>query len=254
MRDALTTHWPEYLGEAAGLGLFMLSACIFGTLLGHPASPLARAFGGPLPRRALMGLAMGLTALALVLSPSGKRSGAHYNPALTLTFWRLGKIASCDAAFYVTAQFVGGVLGVALAATILGRALADPPVRYVVTAGAHGSAVAFVAEVAISFALMLAILVLSNAPRWSRFTPVVAAALVATYITFEAPLSGMSMNPARTLASAMAARFWDALWIYFVAPPLGMLAAAELYRGPVLCAKLHHDNDARCIFRCAFPR
>jgi aquaporin Z len=91
----------------------------------------------------------------------------------------------------------------------------------------------------------------------ARFTGLFAAALVALYITFEAPISGMSMNPARTFGSAFSAHVWTALWIYFCAPPLGMLLAAEVYvrlRGTksVLCAKLHHQNSQRCIFRCGY--
>src|SRR5712691_264965 len=117
MRAALASHWPEYLIEAAGLGLFMLSACVFAAVLGHPASPVVIA--RPFAMRVFMGLAMGLTALALVLSPWGKRSGAHFNPAVTLTFYRLGKIATFDAAFYVLAQFAGGAAGVLVAAAIL---------------------------------------------------------------------------------------------------------------------------------------
>jgi aquaporin Z len=243
--------------EAAGLGLFMLSACVFGTLLGHPDSALVRIVAAPLLLRALMGAAMGLTALALVMSPWGKRSGAHLNPAVTLTFFRLGKVSAWDAGFYVAAQFVGGTAGVALARAGLGAALAHPAVRYVVTEGAYGIPIAFAAEVAISFGLMGTILVLSNVPAWNRFTAFAAAALVASYITLEAPLSGMSMNPARTLASALPAGSWAMLWIYFVAPPIGMLAAAECYlRGGVrhvLCAKLHHENTMPCIFRCEYP-
>jgi aquaporin Z len=255
MRSALTDHWPEYLAEAVGLALFMLSACLFGTLLGHPDSPIARAIARPLALRALMGIAMGATALALVLSPWGKRSGAHLNPALTLAFLRLGKVGRRDAAFYVAAQFAGAIAGVAGACALLPHALAHPAVRYVVTAGAYGPATAFVAELAISFGLMGAVLACASAPAWSRATPLVAAALIAAYVTLEAPLSGMSMNPARTLASALPARFWDGLWIYFVAPPLGMIAAAEcwvrLATAPrVPCAKLRHDDRARCIFRC----
>jgi aquaporin Z len=81
--------------------------------------------------------------------------------------------------------------------------------------------------------------------------------LVAVYITIEAPISGMSMNPARTFASAVPARHWGDLWIYFTAPVIGMLAAAELYlrtRGAahIACAKLHHVNTRRCIF-CGKP-
>jgi aquaporin Z len=258
MRTAITSHWPEYLMEGAGLGLFMLSACVFGAVLGHPASPVTAVVERPVLLRALMGVAMGLTALALVLSPWGKRSGAHLNPAFTLTFLRLGRIAPWDAAFYVAAQFVGGALGVALAAALLGGAVAHPAVRYVVTEGAYGPAVAVAAEIAISFGLMTAVLVLSNVPAWNRFTAFAAAALIAAYITFEAPLSGMSMNPARSFASALPAHRWAPLWIYFLAPPLGMLAAAECYLGRrgarrVLCAKLHHANAMRCIFRCDYP-
>ncbi len=256
MRAALTSHWPEYLIEATGLGTFMFSACIFGTLLGHPGSPLVAALGRPLVLRSAMGIAMGGTSLALVHSPWGKRSGAHFNPALTFTFYRLGKIEGWDAVFYALAQLVGGLGGVAVAGLLLRGALAHPAVRYVVTTGMHGPTVAFVAEVAISFALMATVLVLSNAPGLNRLTPIAVACVVALAITFEAPLSGMSMNPARTLASALPARFLDDLWIYFLAPPLGMLAAAELYvrrHRHVLCAKLHHENDAPCIFRCEYP-
>jgi aquaporin Z len=91
----------------------------------------------------------------------------------------------------------------------------------------------------------------------ARYTGLFAAFLVATYIIVEAPISGMSMNPARTFGSAFSARVWTALWIYFTAPPLGMVLAAEVYlrlRGArsVLCAKLHHQNSQRCIFRCGY--
>src|SRR5947199_287880 len=89
-------HWPEYLIEATCLGLFMLSVCVFGTLFEHPGSPIRQAIGDPLLRRIPMGLAMGLTAIALIYSPFGKRSGAHMNPAVTLTYARLGKITRLD--------------------------------------------------------------------------------------------------------------------------------------------------------------
>src|SRR5262249_52101733 len=130
MPAALKHHWPEYLMEAAGLGLFMLSACVFATLLEHPASPVRQAISAPLQRRILMGLAMGLTAVSIVYSPWGKQSGAHLNPSLTLTFLRLGKVAPWDALLYVVGQFIGGVLGVRCAAMLLGHVLADPTVNY----------------------------------------------------------------------------------------------------------------------------
>jgi aquaporin Z len=251
-------HWPEYLMEAAGLGLFMIAAAVVTAALEYPYSPLHDLLPDPTQRRILIGLAMGLTAIGLIYSPWGKRSGAHLNPAVTLTFFRLGKIKSGDALWYVAAQFVGGTLGLWLAAQILGLAIEHPSVNYVVTVpGAEGVAIAFAVEMMISFGLMLVVLVVSNRLSLNRWTGVFAGALVATYIAVEAPLSGMSMNPARTFASALSAHLWTDYWLYLTAPLSGMLLAAECYvriNGihRVLCAKLHHHNNARCIFHCHY--
>ena len=254
--NTLTRHWPEYLMEVAGLGAFMVSAATMTTVLEHPASPVRELLElSPMIRRGLMGLAMGLTSAALVYSPWGRRSGAHLNPAVTLTFLRLGKISRRDAVWYGCAQFVGGVLGIAVASLILRQWISHPAVNYVVTApGTLGARVAFIAEANISFLLMLVILSSSNHARIARFTGVIVACLIASFITFEAPLSGMSMNPARTFGPDVISTVWRGLWVYFVAPPLGMLAAAELYlrirgRRAIRCAKLHHD-DGPCIFGC----
>ena len=247
-------HWPEYAIEAVLLGSFMLSACLFATVLFYPAWPVAQLVPDPFHRRVIMGVAMGATAVGLNYSPWGKRSGAHYNPAVTLTFTRLGKIALADSLGYVAAQFAGAVVGVFLAGLAVKQMLAHSDVHYAVTRpGAGGTAVAFVAEAMISCILMLVVLTASNHRRLARFTGLFAGLLVATFITVEAPLSGMSMNPARTVGSGFWAGDWTALWIYFTAPPLGMLLAAEIYLrryGParVFCAKLHHQNDQRCIF------
>jgi aquaporin Z len=111
MFRALRKHWPEYLMEAAGLALFMMSAGFFGTMLEDPVSSAHQALTSPFLRRALMGLAMGLTAVVLIYSPLGKCSGAHLNPAVTLTFLRLRKVPIADGCAYVLAQFLGGVFG-----------------------------------------------------------------------------------------------------------------------------------------------
>jgi len=258
MLDSLRRHWPEYLIEAACLAVFMISANLFTAALFHPSSPVARAVSRPLAARFLMGLAMGGTAIALIFSPWGKRSGAHMNPATTLTFFRLGRVAPWDAVFYVAAQFAGGILGTLAAASVLGNVIEDPRVDFAVTLPGHGGAwVAFAAELAITFVLMTTILVVSNTKRLARHTGLFAGGLVALYITFEAPLSGMSMNPARTFGSAVGAADYTALWVYFLAPVSGMLLAAEVYlragrERTAHCAKLHHENDHRCIFLCRY--
>src|SRR5271163_2539074 len=75
------------------------------------------------------------------------------------------------------------------------------------------------------------------------------------YVTFEEPLSGTSMNPARTLGSAIFADLFTGLWVYFTAPVLGMLAAVEVSRVLAanpdrLCAKLTHGHKTPCILKC----
>lgn len=256
MLTALRTHWPEYLIEAAALGTFMVSACSVTLLIQHPGSPMHGLLADPTLRRVLTGVAMGLTAIAIVYSPWGRRSGAHMNPALTLTFLRLDKIVPWDAAFYVAAQFAGGIAGVALVAVVADTLLAHPKVRYAATLpGDAGVTVAFAAELVISFGMMSLVLHASNSPRLARYTGLLCGALLATWISVEAPLSGMSMNPARTLGSAVPARTFTAMWLYFTAPPLGMLLAGELYRrryglARVFCAKLMHPAGGPCIFRC----
>ena len=254
--NRLAAHWSEYAMEATCLALFMISAAGTATLLQHPASPLAGWSNAPLLQRIPMGLAMGLTNAALVYSPLGARSGAHMNPAVTLTFLRLRKIAPVDAAGYVVAQFVGGFAGIALATFALGGLPAHPAVNYVATVpGSAGAVIAFGAEALMSFLLMVLVLRMANTPGLARFTGAGASLLVATYIVVEAPFSGMSLNPARTFASNVLASMWSTLWVYFVAPPLGMLLASEWYlrrsqQVPVRCAKLHHPRSVRCIFHC----
>ena len=254
---ALREHWPEYLCEAAELGLFMISAGLFTILLWHPRSPVPQIIPSEFVRRMLTGIAMGSTAIALVFSPLGKRSGAHFNPAVTLTFWRLGKVKNWDAVFYIIAQFIGGIVGVFAVAVFTREAISHPAVHYAATLpGMQGMIVAFVAEFAIAFVLMLVVLRVSNTPHLARYTGLFAGALVATYITLEAPLSGMSMNPARTFGSAFVGHLWTGLWIYFTAPVLAMQLAGALYlrsKGVVYCAKYHHHNRHRCIFNCRFP-
>ena len=257
-RVALAQHWPEYLMEATGLGIFMVVACVFGALLEYPQSPLHELIENPVVRRVLMGLAMGLTAIGVIYSPWGQRSGAHINPAITLAFFRLGKVKLPDAFFYVAAQFFGAVGGVLLVAGLFGAWLSHPAVNFIATVpGSRGIEIAFVAEAVISFGLMLMVLVVSNRRSVARFTGLFAGLLIAIYVIVEAPISGMSMNPARSFGSALPPQLWNSLWLYFTAPPLGMLLAAEIYTRAmgiqaVFCAKLHHHNRKRCIFNCCY--
>jgi aquaporin Z len=252
------SHWREYAIEGLLLGAFLVSAMCFATLLQHPASVVARLLVTPLHRRVPMAIAMGLTAIGLIYSPAGRRSGAHMNPAVTLAFLRLGKVDGRDAVGYIGSQFAGAIGGTMLSTWFLRGLPAHPAVNYVATVpGIGGPWAAFVAETLISFLMMATVLATANNRVLARYAGIAAGLLVAIYIVVEAPLSGTSMNPARTLGPALLAGTWDSLWIYFAAPVLGMVGAAEAFtriaRRPARCAKLHH-TDVRCIFNCDYTQ
>jgi aquaporin Z len=250
----MTRHarWPEYLAEGAALAIFMVSASAFTALLEHHRSPIVAWVPDPLARRALMGVAMGLTAAAIIYSPLGARSGAHMNPSVTLAFLRLRRIRAADAAFYVLAQFGGGIIGMLAASALIGARLEEPAVHFVQTRpGSAGILAAGAGELIISFITISVVLRVAASARTARLAGAAAGVLVMVNIIVEAPLSGMSMNPARTFGPALLASQFDAIWIYFIAPPLGMLLAAEWLQrstSPAPCARINHRSDMPCIF------
>src|ERR1700761_6000292 len=103
----LCFHLPEYVMESGELALYMFVLCSGMTVFQHPASPIRHLIAAAFWRRVLMGLLMGTTAIVTIRSPWGKQSGAHINPVVTFTFYRLGKMHSLDAGLYVAAQFLG---------------------------------------------------------------------------------------------------------------------------------------------------
>jgi len=253
MKSALREHWPEYLMEGGTLSCFMISVCLLVTVFESPRSLVYTYVSSGALRTVLLALTVSLTLTLLIQSPWGKRSGAHLNPAITLAFLRLKKIHPWDALFYILAQTLGGTVGVVIVAFFVGSLFTAPPVRYAVTSpGPAGETVAFIAEIVISFALMATILRFTASPRLIRFTAIAVGCLVALFIIVEAPISGASMNPARTIASAVPGMMWEHVWLYVLGPTVGMLAAAQLHlhthnHGALGCAKLFHPKDVRCI-------
>ena len=244
----LVSHLPEYGIEAAGLAAIVFVAALVTAIVTTRLGAIS-----PLHQRVLEAALVAATVLAMTYSPWGKRSGAHYNPAVTLTFLALGRMRRSDAACYIAAQAVGALIGIAAAALIAGAALRDPPVFWIVTRpGADGTLAALAGEFAVAFLLMSTVLVAGGIPALKPFVGVFAACLVFLFICVEAPLSGFSMNPARSLASALSAGTWNGFWIYVLAPPAGMLAAALVNRSvPSLpctrCAKVQGSPHHRCI-------
>ena len=230
MIETFKRHWPEYIYEAIGLALFMTFAGGLTVLLEHPDSPVHAAIPSKMMRHVVLGLIMGTYIGLLIYSPWGRKTGAHINPAVTIAFWRMGKISKADAIFYIIAQFVGALITARLLFFFIGNAFAHPDVKYGATVpGPQGALIAFAAEFVISFLLLFVILVAINSTRLKKLDGLFGGILIALYLMFETPLSGMSLNPARTFGSAMTAQRFDALWVYFFAPTLAMWLAVEVY-------------------------
>ncbi len=219
--------------ESAGLAGFVAGASLLTVFLEHPELPTMQSVFGEYPTLRLVPLGIILGAyVAGVVYLFGKRSGAHINPAVTWTFYRLGKINFSDAVFYTLAQFAGAIAAAQTMKLALGDFYSDAPIRFVVTEPAKwdtSGAAAFTAEFFISFVLMFASLIAANSSRLEKLGAPITGVLIALYLIFETPYSGMSINPARSFGSALAANEWRYLWIYFVAPPLAMLLAAEIF-------------------------
>jgi aquaporin Z len=256
----MQTHWREYLMEAAELCVLMISICLFSTLIYSSASPLRALPLSGTAKAFLMGVAIAITTGFIIRCRFGRRTGAHFNPSITLAYFYLGRIHRWDALYYVAFQFAGALAGVFLAYQVLGDRLSGPPVRYVITTpGAYGSLLGFVAEFVLSGILMAVVLFATNHRGLARFSPFIVALVTVFYYGLCSSLSGFSVNPARSFSSAIFAWIWQGIWIYFLAPSLGMLAAASIYarsegRQNVYCAKVFHDLKSTCPFPCHIDR
>ncbi|WP_102125957.1 MIP/aquaporin family protein [Deinococcus planocerae] len=238
-------HPRLYLAELVGTALLVgvgLSIVIvmFGT-----ASPVAAWLPGVGERRFLTGALFGSVGALLALSPVGKVSGAHLNPAVTLAFWLEGKLAGRDAAGYVLAQLAGGVLG-ALPLRLWGALGRSVEYGGTVPGPGISPTVAVLAEAGVTFALVGLIFTLASHARLCHLTPLALPALFSVLVLVEAPLTGTSANPARSFGPAVVAGVWQGQWVYFVGPCLGAAVAVGVLRleltGPrrVLAARLAH--------------
>ncbi len=247
-------HFEEYAGEFAGTAFLLV--CVVGivalTFSAH--SPLPHLLPPLTVRLALIGLVLGLASWAVALSPPGRLSGAHLNPAISAGFWLLGKMHPRDLLGYVLRQMAGAAAG-----TLLGGALFGSWTRSVhlgsLHPGPHVSLpAAWASELASTFVLAFAVFVCVSLPKLARWTPAVATGLLIFLIGGDGNYSGAGMNPARWFGPALAAPFWRAGTAYAAAPVLAALAAAALHRlsresRPPHTAKLFHDPRYRSIFR-----
>ena len=241
--------WRLWAAEAVGTALLVgvgLSIVIVDT---SPGGPLAGVLGAG-AARALTGALFGSTGALIAVSPVGRVSGAHINPIVTLAFVLRRKMRPWLAAGYVVAQLAGAVLG---ASVLLAWGSTGRSVDFGATlpGASYGPVLACAGEVVTSAALVVSLLAFVGSARLRRFTPLLFPVLYAVMVYLEAPVSGTSTNPARSLGPAVVAEAWRGWWVYWVGPFLGVLVALAIGRLGFLgdleveVAKVYHFEHDR---------
>jgi glycerol uptake facilitator-like aquaporin len=225
-------HGKAATAEFVGTAVLLFVEVVLIRWLYGPASPLADKFSDPTLRAAMVALLTGALITILLVSPLGRSSGGHLNPAVTVVFWLLRGIPGPDAVLFVFAQLAGSLVGVWLAHALLGPSAASPNVRLALVAPAAGwSTGAAVAGEALSFFGLMAVVVAFLTHEWlRRWTPVATGAVVALLILIGARSSGGSFNPARALGPAVAMGEWHLLWVYLLFPVVGASALVATVR------------------------
>jgi glycerol uptake facilitator-like aquaporin len=178
----------------------------------------------------IVGMALGILITGLILSPAGKTSGGHMNPAISLAMWRFGVFPGAAVAPYVAAQLLGSVLGVAAARAVWGPAVADAKVVYaVLQPGAGWSPVTLFSAETVSMALIVLLVGFClDTPRLGPFIPCVVGGAIALAIILLGTSTGGSVNPARQFGPAVMSGQTRFLWVYLLAPMIGAMLAAWL--------------------------
>jgi aquaporin Z len=250
------SHAPEYVAEFLGTAcmvFFGLSAVVFDFGKGLP---MEQWVPDPSLRRLITGLLFAGTGSLVAISPLGRLSGAHINPSVSLAFWLSGKMPFVDFIGYVMAQMLGAIAGEAALVGAWKKYAAS--INNGMTLPGEGWALwqVFLAEVFITALLVLLIFIFVSNQRLMRWTPFMCWIVIAVMVWLEAPISGTSLNPARSFGPALLSGNWTGQWIYAVAPPLGGVVGLLLFRvtsregREILTGKLFYVPHYRTLFNC----
>jgi len=244
-----------FLSELVGTALLILIGLSFVIFNFGAGSPMLSWFPDPGLRRLITGFLFGTTGALIAVSPIGKHSGAHINPVVTLAFWLRKKMGAGHALGYIAAQLSGAILG-SLPLLAWGQMGASAYFGATIPGAAYGSFMATLGEIVTTFFLIIGLFTFIGHKRLRAFTPLLFPFLYAIMVFLEAPISGTSTNPARSLGPAVISGVWQGWWVYWAGPVLGTLLALAVRRYSWLrrlefeVAKLYHfEHDPLGIFR-----
>jgi aquaporin Z len=255
---------PLLVAEFAGTALLIAAGVSIVILNFGVGNPVARWLPDAGLRRLLTGFGFGAVGAMVAVSPIGKASGAHINPVVTLVFWLKGAMSGRLAAAYVAAQFAGALVG---AVPLLAWGRMGDSVQFGATqpGATYGLGAALLGEVVTTAALVLGLCLFVGHGTLRPFTPLLFPVLYAVMVYLEAPISGTSTNPARSLGPAVVAGMWNGWWVYLVGPVAGAVVGAGVHgftwvrQFEVVFAKLYHfEHDPHGVLcrmaRRASPR
>lgn len=250
-------HFVEWFCELAGTALLMLGGLSAVCLDFAPGSPVASVVPNHSARLLITGLLFAGSGSLVAISPLGRRSGAHLNPAVTVAFWWRGHVHHHDLTGYIVAQVAGAFLGTALVRWWWGGKVIA--VNLGVTQPGNGISPTAAAgiEAGMTALLVLSIFVMVSSSKSARWTPLVVWIVVAMLVWQGAPWTGTSLNPARSLAPAFLRPDTANLWAYFAGPLAGALAGVAVFavvpRLETQTAKLFHDPKYRTTMATTLP-
>jgi len=183
-------------------------------------------------------LAFGLTVVTMAYAV-GHISGGHFNPAVTIGLLAGGRVKPADALPYIVAQVIGAILAAWLLATIASGNGTDAVAGGLASngfadhsPGGYSTSAAFITEVLMTFFFLLIILGVTDPRAPSGFAPLAIGLALALIHLISIPITNTSVNPARSTGPALIVGGWaiQQLWLFWVAPILGAVAAGGFWR------------------------
>jgi aquaporin Z len=250
--------WRIFLSELIGTALLVLVGLSLVIFMFGTGTPMARLIPSESLRRLITGFLFGTTGATIALSPVGKVSGAHINPAVTLAFRLMGKLDLRTTLGYIMAQLTGAVLG-SLPLFLWGTMGISVAFGATLPGPGYPFSTVFLGEVITTFAMLVLLAVFLGFRKIRPFTPAIFPPLYSIMVWAESPISGTSTNPARSLGPAVISGQWEGWWIYWIGPMAGMLLAVlacSFLAKRIEVAKLYYFDSThdRLFRRMATPR
>lgn len=249
-------HWRIWAAEGAGTGLMMLGGLSAVCLTFGSGAPVAEALPSDSLRRVAVGALFAACVSLVAVSPVGRLSGAHLNPAVTLSFRVLNRVSGHDVGGYLVAQLIGALCGTAAVRVLWGdTALSvDGGATLLGTPVVAGVAL----EIVMTATLVGVILWFVSDVRLVPWTPLAIWPVITALVWIGGSYTGTSLNPTRSAAPALVFAQLADLWVYLVAPTTGAVALAFVWRHrhhafQPKTAKLFHDPGYRCSLGTELP-